>query len=1835
MIDWPHTMEDASGDHGKHEQQSVVFDVCSPQYERLSGSGGGSLHDMGAYHRRQSSDSEDDDGEAANRQFGSTAQSTGGLVSHRDGNRFYQSENRQFRSRVDKSSTRDFGKRIEDNKEHGMSSSASSPALSRDSSYNSSNGLGNSIGSMFHAATSGQHAPFRESTDGRASFLPPAIDLSNVSRMSASSEKLAPKRTKHSFKSMTDSERAPEDSFGHTSVVDLSAWTPRSSGSQSGVNGTSEEAQPDSARNFDAFMSPRSAVSDLSGGHSSGMNNFPQVRKYLPSTQPRRRRGGSSAKFRHTSSSTHAFEASRSATMATSSTPTESSPPRYRQLSYSSESIAAPERLSPNSLSGNETMQRAPTSRTHGRTQSSPDHSFSNDSSIASQTMPSVIAPTSLTPWHTKPPINRPPRFGNTASSSSQGSQHQRYLSSVQQSFDHSGQYSAANGVGILSLSPALVRTRSPPPKRKRRFSTSVLDEQQQQDYDYSQTEDEDIEGSDILPAPEYDHCAVSDDSDTNPSADTLSSHQHRNRRSRRENCSIDGEGGPLSRTSSSMLLDEVGRRLSSSHTEASSPESAYSSLMRSSELSSNTGVSVDAGLDSVHSVGDCVSAVADVDSAEFSDQVTSTSTSSSAQSVSAASSNSYTLPTRHVVAPPGAAVFSYAASDRRQKSRSNSYELLSADSLPSSPKIERRRRRRGRSQDPNNDTGEAVNDDSQSASPITADKTSSVPSSTSTGRKSHVSPKSKQIASNRMQLSEGESGGPVLTSSPSLQHSRHSSDIARSSIEYSNSYNSGHTTGMQHSGSNSSLTNAMNSVPISSPAQPSMIVSSGSAPEHRNSTVTTPRANLMRSMTTSGQIRTPADSLAPDFSTLHRHRTSVPSLSSFRHAERESDSLIPGIRANDPSLTHYRKRTRARTNSGISSDDGESSFASDSESSYGGDLDVDPMSRDEEEDILMDGAAQTSASLLALHSSTHQRPRGTQMAPTSARMMHQGDHQQRQNLPGVSRQPQSRVSGMTGPQMGSNPAPQVAKPGHPPTIRRHSSHQEIKSDHQSMVSHSSPISHGSPRTSSVSTHPHAAAFASGLSSSTSSLPALHGSPSSTPRSAQRKQQSGASPRHYQRGNPAQPRQSTQPSLYQQQLHSQMLLQQQQMGPSFQQNPGRRGVANRAAPAPHMHIPYPNHQQQFAFQRHSASMAFAEGLVPPGGAGGQTRPSFACVSDTEALSGNGFGRRPTRADDYGTDDDSVYRSSAMNLAMDDVQLHSLPLLMEHFPGAPYAPQFLGAPHHSSLGAMQGGPRLDSGSVEMDGSPMDAPPSAPSSAHHTPSNYFPHNMHGQISANQPASGPPRGSRRHSSQNLQQGRSVPSVLTTATSSAASSRGSTTQDSVAPPSETAMTPRTDRNSSLLMKATKFLHSLYRDIQSKSVRNKVATAPYYVPQRDEVLSGRYRVIEILGRGSFGVVVSAVVLDNPVASPGREESQQERESTSPEMNTMMDGQTSQEQQGSKNRSGYSKNRSRRTRPLPYDPKREELLQPGRMVAIKISRKGNSFVQQGEREVSIIDQIHEFEKHQPNQDLDLFVRALDTFFHEGHFAIVFELLANSLFSLVKSSWDVRPELPGLSLRMVRKLTHQILCALITLKNMKVIHCDLKPENIALAHRNRPRLKILDFGSSCFLSELPTDKHPYIQSRYYRAPEILLGTGYSCAIDMWSLGCLIAELYLGRPLFEGSTTITQLYCIIDVLGMPTDDLLRNAAHLSRYFNRAGVDNEGRSLLDPTVQHPFMRTSLREIIESKNEPNMPLHIRYFTDLITRMLEWDPAQRITPLEAVNHNFILYGPKKPADGN
>ena len=148
----------------------------------------------------------------------------------------------------------------------------------------------------------------------------------------------------------------------------------------------------------------------------------------------------------------------------------------------------------------------------------------------------------------------------------------------------------------------------------------------------------------------------------------------------------------------------------------------------------------------------------------------------------------------------------------------------------------------------------------------------------------------------------------------------------------------------------------------------------------------------------------------------------------------------------------------------------------------------------------------------------------------------------------------------------------------------------------------------------------------------------------------------------------------------------------------------------------------------------------------------------------------------------------------------------------------------------------------------------------------------------------------------------------------------------------------------------------------------------------------------------------------------------------------------------------------------------------------------------------------------PNDEHNI-VRMIEHIRFREHQCFVFELLNMDLFEHLKEN-----EFMGFKEDQIRSYATQLLKALVFLEKRKVIHCDMKPENILCVDPARTQLKVVDFGSGCLTHE---QVYTYVQSRYYRAPEVILRIPYSEKVDMWSLGCILSELYTGEPLFPGN------------------------------------------------------------------------------------------------------------------
>ncbi|KAJ2771833.1 serine/threonine protein kinase, CMGC, dual-specificity, partial [Coemansia nantahalensis] len=331
----------------------------------------------------------------------------------------------------------------------------------------------------------------------------------------------------------------------------------------------------------------------------------------------------------------------------------------------------------------------------------------------------------------------------------------------------------------------------------------------------------------------------------------------------------------------------------------------------------------------------------------------------------------------------------------------------------------------------------------------------------------------------------------------------------------------------------------------------------------------------------------------------------------------------------------------------------------------------------------------------------------------------------------------------------------------------------------------------------------------------------------------------------------------------------------------------------------------------------------------------------------------------------------------------------------------------------------------------------------------------------------------------------------------------------------------------------------------------------------------------------------------------------------------------------------------------------------GDVVAIKIIRNRKRFHHQAQVEVKLLECLRRWDPAGAHNILQMTV----SFHFRNHLCIVMELLSINLYEWLKAH-----QFAGTPAPLLRHFTTQMLQSLLLMSRHRIIHADLKPENILLAapppmpgrrpgaphpltapqlgvdmHRGLYTIKVIDLGSSCFENERV---YTYIQSRFYRAPEVILGLPYGPGIDMWSLGCIAAELLTGHPLFPGENEREQLACIIEVLGPPPPYMLERAPRCADFAEPVpfGVQATpvGGMLLLPNGACVVGNVAVKPHTNSKNKRRRPgsrplSHVLAqardprLVDFVLRTLAWDPAMRMSPEDALRHPWIADMPFPP----
>lgn len=374
-------------------------------------------------------------------------------------------------------------------------------------------------------------------------------------------------------------------------------------------------------------------------------------------------------------------------------------------------------------------------------------------------------------------------------------------------------------------------------------------------------------------------------------------------------------------------------------------------------------------------------------------------------------------------------------------------------------------------------------------------------------------------------------------------------------------------------------------------------------------------------------------------------------------------------------------------------------------------------------------------------------------------------------------------------------------------------------------------------------------------------------------------------------------------------------------------------------------------------------------------------------------------------------------------------------------------------------------------------------------------------------------------------------------------------------------------------------------------------------------------------------------------------------------------------------------------------------------VAMKIIKKGHDFDSHAKREIEVLRVLGgggggRGEGEGKNVGHPCVVSLLDSFTHVGRVdkeeggkkgassdaalpayrCLVFELLSHSLYNVLQST-----KFHGVSLGLIRKFTKQLVSALAYLRSHGVVHCDLKPENVLLCGVDRSAIKLIDFGSSGWAGE--TDDNTYVQSRFYRAPEVILGLPYGCAVDVWSLGCIMVEMHGGKPLFPGKDERDQLWKISEALGSVPSEMAsrappeKRAVHFPVMIDReigecpvpgskplrstiiavakeydswrgeslnrersSGADARGAATSTSAAEAAML--SLHELgIRDDDESDARgtdgraapgghharrrsienlTEVALFYDFVERALTWSPSERLKPNDAIEHLFL-----------
>ncbi|XP_020216569.1 serine/threonine-protein kinase AFC2 isoform X1 [Cajanus cajan] len=302
------------------------------------------------------------------------------------------------------------------------------------------------------------------------------------------------------------------------------------------------------------------------------------------------------------------------------------------------------------------------------------------------------------------------------------------------------------------------------------------------------------------------------------------------------------------------------------------------------------------------------------------------------------------------------------------------------------------------------------------------------------------------------------------------------------------------------------------------------------------------------------------------------------------------------------------------------------------------------------------------------------------------------------------------------------------------------------------------------------------------------------------------------------------------------------------------------------------------------------------------------------------------------------------------------------------------------------------------------------------------------------------------------------------------------------------------------------------------------------------------------------------------------------------------------------------------------------------MVAIKIVRGIKKYREAAMIEIEVLQQLG---KHDKGGNRCVQIR--NWFDYRNHICIVFEKLGPSLYDFLRKN-----NYRSFPIDLVREIGRQLLECIAFMHDLRMIHTDLKPENILLVspeyvkvpdYKSSSRspssyfkrvpkssaIKVIDFGSTTYERE---DQNYIVSTRHYRAPEVILGLGWSFPCDIWSVGCILVELCSGEALFQTHENLEHLAMMERVLGpLPQHMLKRVDRHAEKYVRRGRLDwPEGATTRD----------SIKAVMKLPRLQNLIMqHVDHsagdLIHLLQGLLRYDPSERLTAKEALRHSFFM----------